>query len=91
MDEAKVELRPSETRVREAASLSGVGIFVTACPKDLTMYRDAVKTVGMDERLEVCDLVELVERATREPTTGKEDPSSDIASSSLAGTKEAAR
>jgi Fe-S oxidoreductase len=91
MDESKVKQRPSETRIREAASLPGVGIFVTACPKDLTMYRDAVKTVGIEDRLEVRDLVELVERATREPAEVAGDGSTGLASSSQVVTKEAAR
>lgn len=65
MDEGKVKVkeRPSENRVREAAGLPGVRCFVVACPKDLTMYRDAVKTAGLEERLIVKDLAELVEEA----------------------------
>jgi Fe-S oxidoreductase len=61
MEEAKVKERPSESRVREAAALSGVTLLVVACPKDLTMYRDAVKTAGLEGRLEVKDLAELVD------------------------------
>jgi Fe-S oxidoreductase/nitrate reductase gamma subunit len=63
MEEAKVSERPSESRVREAARLPGVQYFVVACPKDLTMYRDAVKTAGLEGKLVVKDLVELVEEA----------------------------
>jgi len=65
MEEGKVTERPSENRVREAANLPGVQYFVVACPKDLTMYRDAVKTAGLEGRLIVKDLVELVDEATR--------------------------
>jgi Fe-S oxidoreductase len=36
---------------------------VVACPKDITMYRDAVKTVGFEDRLEVKDLIEIVSEA----------------------------
>jgi Fe-S oxidoreductase len=64
MEEARVKERPSENRVREAASCAGVEVFVVACPKDLTMYRDAVKTAGLEGRLVVKDLVELVDEAT---------------------------
>lgn len=64
MDDSSLPERPSENRIREAALLEGVTHFVVACPKDVTMYRDAVKTVGMEDRLEVVDIIELVERAT---------------------------
>ena len=63
MDEGEVEVRPSEDRIREAAALEGVTIFVVACPKDITMYRDAVKTTGMEEKIVVKDLIELVAEA----------------------------
>ena len=63
MKEDKVQERPSESRVREAASLNDVTTLVTACPKDVTMFRDAVKTTGAEERLAVRDLIELVHAA----------------------------
>jgi hypothetical protein len=36
---------------------------VVACPKDVTMYRDAVKTTGYESKLQVKDLIELVHEA----------------------------
>ena len=63
MEEVKVKERPSESRIREAAQLEGVGVLVVACPKDVTMYRDAVKTTGHEDRLVVMDLIELVYEA----------------------------
>lgn len=69
MDEGTVRERPSEARIREAAALAGVQCFVVACPKDLTMYRDAVKTAGLEDRISVKDLIELVEEAVREDTS----------------------
>lgn len=63
MDEGEVEERPSESRIREAVGLDGVEIFVTACPKDVVMYQDAVKTTGEEHRLAVKDLIELVYEA----------------------------
>jgi Fe-S oxidoreductase/nitrate reductase gamma subunit len=63
MKEGEMRERPSESRIREAAALDGVGIFVVACPKDLTMYRDAVKTTQMESRMAVKDLIELVYEA----------------------------
>ncbi len=53
--------RPAENRVREAAGLNGVSTLVVACPKDLVMFQDALKTTGLENRLAVRDLAELVE------------------------------
>jgi Fe-S oxidoreductase len=55
--------RPSENRIREAVSLPDVELFVVACPKDVTMYEDAIKTSGNAERIELRELTELVEEA----------------------------
>jgi Fe-S oxidoreductase len=55
--------RPAESRVREAAALPGVTTMVVACPKDLVMFRDALKTTGLEGTLEVRDIAELVEDA----------------------------
>lgn len=63
MEEGEVEERPSESRIREAAELDGVTTFIVACPKDVTMYQDAVKTAGQEDRLAVKDLIELVHEA----------------------------
>lgn len=54
--------KPSELRIREAAGL-GVQVFVTCCPKDLTMFEDARKTAGLEEEFIVEDIAELVARA----------------------------
>jgi len=70
MEEGQVKERPAESRVREAAALGGVQVFVVACPKDLTMYRDAVKTAGLEGKLAVKDLIELVEEACGTCGTG---------------------
>ncbi|HEX2980396.1 MAG TPA: hypothetical protein VHO48_09040, partial [Anaerolineaceae bacterium] len=61
--EGEVKERPSEQRVREAAALPGVSALVVACPKDVIMYRDAIKTAGLEDRLVVKDLIELVAEA----------------------------
>jgi len=64
MDEMPgVQERPAESRVREAAALEGVDTMVVACPKDLVMFQDALKTTGLDGVLAVRDIVELVEAA----------------------------
>jgi len=63
-DPPDVKERPAEMRVKEAASLPDVSVLVVACPKDLVMFQDAVKTAGLEDRLEVKDLIELVSEAT---------------------------
>ena len=63
MKENEGKERPSEIRIREALGLEGVTIFTVACPKDVTMFRDAIKTTGNEERLVVKDLIELVAEA----------------------------
>ncbi len=55
--------RPSENRIREAVGLPDVELFVVACPKDVTMYEDAIKTSGNAERIELRELTELIEEA----------------------------
>ncbi|MCH7818744.1 MAG: (Fe-S)-binding protein [Candidatus Marinimicrobia bacterium] len=52
--------RPSENRIEEAISLGDIKYFTVACPKDLTMYTDAVKTSGNEENIEVKDIVDFV-------------------------------
>ncbi len=63
MEEGAVKERPSEARIREAVGLDSVSVFVTACPKDVTMFRDAVKTTGSESKIVVKDLIELVSEA----------------------------
>jgi Fe-S oxidoreductase len=55
--------RPSENRIAEAVALGELDYFVVACPKDVTMYEDAIKTSGNAERIALRELTELVEQA----------------------------
>ncbi|MBV9164656.1 MAG: (Fe-S)-binding protein [Solirubrobacterales bacterium] len=55
--------RPAENRIREAVALQAVELFVVSCPKDVTMFEDAIKTSGNAERIELRELTELVEEA----------------------------
>jgi len=73
MAEGEIKERPSESRIREAVGLDGVSHFLVACPKDVTMYRDAVKTTGHEERLVIKDIIELVAEAAgvTTPQTGE--------------------
>jgi Fe-S oxidoreductase len=63
MDDSKLKERPSENRIAEAMALGGVDYFVVACPKDVTMYEDAVKTSGNEGKIRVRDIAELIEEA----------------------------
>jgi Fe-S oxidoreductase len=62
MQELKKEgfRRPSEQRIDEAVGLGGLDYFVVCCPKDVTMYEDAIKTSGHQGELELRELSELV-------------------------------
>ncbi len=64
MDDSGLDERPSENRIREAVALGDdVRFFVVACPKDMVMYTDAVKTTGNEGKIEVVDVAQLLERA----------------------------
>jgi Fe-S oxidoreductase len=62
-DPPVIRERPAITRIREAANLADVRTMVVACPKDLVIFQDAIKTMGLEDRLEVKELSELVEQA----------------------------
>jgi Fe-S oxidoreductase len=53
----------SHERVREAVS-TGAQILATACPFCLNMLDDAVKTLALDDQIEVKDIMELVVEAS---------------------------
>jgi Fe-S oxidoreductase len=55
--------RPSENRIREAVTLPQIELFVVSCPKDVTMYEDAIKTSGNADRIQLRELTELIEEA----------------------------
>jgi Fe-S oxidoreductase len=67
--------RPSESRIDEAVALGGVDYFVVCCPKDVTMYEDAIKTSGHQGEIELRELSELVlESLALDGRNGKEAP-----------------
>jgi Fe-S oxidoreductase/nitrate reductase gamma subunit len=55
--------RPSENRIHEAVGLGEIDYFVVSCPKDVTMYEDAIKTSGNADAIELRELTELIEEA----------------------------
>lgn len=63
MEEQATKERPSESRIREALALNGVQYLVVACPKDIVMFKDALKTTNSEGRIAVKDLIELVAEA----------------------------
>jgi Fe-S oxidoreductase len=69
MDEEEgITERPAVNRIREALTIEDADYFVVACPKDLSMFEDALKTAGGEDRLRVVDLGELVFHALGSPT-----------------------
>jgi len=60
MTEPKGVQRPSEQRIDEAVALGRLDYFVVCCPKDVTMYEDAIKTSGHQGELALRELSELV-------------------------------
>jgi|Deesub1362B_J571_1020462.scaffolds.fasta_scaffold02700_5 Fe-S oxidoreductase/nitrate reductase gamma subunit len=63
MEEKEIKERPAEQRVKEAASLKNVQYLVIACPKDYIMFTDAIKSVGLEGKLLVKDIAELIYEA----------------------------
>lgn len=64
--------KPSALRMREAAEIEGLEVFVVCCPKDLTMFEDALKTSGYEGQFIVRELIELITEASeRAAATGE--------------------
>ncbi len=59
--------KPAQNRIREAAAIDGLQVYVVSCPKDLTMFEDALKTTGNEGRFVVRELIELVREAVAAP------------------------
>ena len=59
--------RPSELRIDEALEVGDLDYFVVACPKDVSMYEDAIKTSGHEGKIELRELSELVWEALAPP------------------------
>jgi len=54
--------RPSERRVREAV-LTGAQILAVCCPLDLSMFEDSAKLLGLEDKIKVKDISELISEA----------------------------
>jgi Fe-S oxidoreductase len=55
--------KPAHNRMHEAAGIDGLQVFVVCCPKDLTMFEDALKTAGYEGKFVVRELIELLDEA----------------------------
>ena len=53
------EERPSELRLKEALQ-TGAQVLVTACPFCLINFREAAKTLNLEDKIRIVDLAELV-------------------------------
>lgn len=63
MEEIELKERPSESRIKEAVLLKNVNYFAVACPKDLSMFKDAVKATNNEGKIFIKDIAELVAEA----------------------------
>ena len=61
--------KPAQNRIKEAAAIPGLEVYVVSCPKDLTMFEDAVKTTGNEGKFVVRELIELIREAIPAPRT----------------------
>lgn len=59
--EPEEEIRMGKLRV-QMAEQAGADVIVTACPFCLVNIEDAIKTSGLEGKMEAIDLVELIER-----------------------------
>lgn len=53
--------KPAQNRMKEAGTIEGLQVFVVSCPKDLTMFEDALKTSGFEGKFVVKELIELID------------------------------
>jgi Fe-S oxidoreductase/nitrate reductase gamma subunit len=60
--------KPAHNRMREAAAIPGLQVYVVSCPKDLTMFEDALKATGYEGQFVVRELIELLCEALQQET-----------------------
>ena len=71
--EPKEEQRMGVLRVK-MASEAGANVIVTACPYCMVNIEDAIKVAGLEGKMGVMDLTELVERHMADKSTPSEAP-----------------
>lgn len=57
--EVEAGQRPSEVRVQEALE-TGAEVLATSCPYCISMFEDAVKTLGVEDQIRVVDVTEML-------------------------------
>lgn len=55
--------KPAQNRINEAAAIPELQVYVVSCPKDLTMFEDALKSTGNEGKFVVKELIELIREA----------------------------
>lgn len=60
MDETGIEDRPANQRIREALALPDIHFFTVACPKDVSMFSASVTAMGVEEKVRVVDIAEIL-------------------------------
>nr|WP_207711507.1 (Fe-S)-binding protein [Sulfobacillus harzensis] len=60
MDETGIQDRPANQRIREALALNDVPFFVVACPKDVSMFSASVTAMGVEDKMRVVDMADLL-------------------------------
>jgi len=59
--------KPAHNRIREAATIPALEVFVVSCPKDLTMFEDALKAMGHEEKFVVKGAYRVIRERGRLP------------------------
>lgn len=72
MEDAPTGERPSENRIREALALGDISYFVVSCPKDVVMYSAAIQALGVEDKIAVRDLAELISDSVKAVAVGSE-------------------
>ena len=72
MEDAPTGERPSENRIREALALGDITYFVVSCPKDVVMYSAAIQALGVEDKIAVRDLAELISDSVKTASVGPE-------------------
>ena len=69
--------KPSQNRMKEAGAIEGLQVFIVSCPKDLTMFEDALKTSGFEGKFVVRELIELIDECMEYEVWEEEPPEAD--------------
>ncbi|MHA1983934.1 MAG: (Fe-S)-binding protein, partial [Candidatus Hodarchaeales archaeon] len=56
------EIKPSEIRIREASETEA-SVLAVSCPWCMSMFEDASKTTGVDQKLSVLEICEIIAEA----------------------------